>query len=412
METLPLDPAILALLALGGLGGLGLLALFLMLRRQRGDTTRLGGALERLAASQSELAGRLSALAESQAAAQTRLAEGQQALQTAVVGQVASRLQAQERAVSQALENRLAEVDKRLAQGLETTRKSTTDSLQDLRERLAVIDRAQKNIADLSGQVDGLREVLSNKQARGAFGEIQLTDLVGAILPPSAFGLQVKLSNERRVDCLIHLPQPPGPIAVDAKFPLESYHALRNAADEAARAQAGRAFAADVIKHVRDIADRYIIPGETAESALMFLPSEAVYAELHASFPNVVEESYRRRVWIVSPTTLMATLNTVRAVLKDARIREEAREIQRLVGLLLEDVGRLDDRVGNLDRHFEQTRRDLEQIKTSSGRIAGRGGRILDLQLGHDADAGAAADAEAADHLAAPRVRGGEYEKK
>ncbi|SDH85560.1 DNA recombination protein RmuC [Roseospirillum parvum] len=406
METLPLDAQALTLIALGlgGLGLLGLLGLLLMLRRQRAATSALGGnlgqALERLAASQSELAGRLAAQAESQAAAQARLAEGQQALQTAVVGQVASRLQAQERAVSQALDNRLAEVDKKLHQGLETTRKTTTDTLHDLRERLAVIDRAQKNIADLSGQVVGLREVLSNKQARGAFGEVQLHDLVGAILPPSAFDFQVKLSNDRRVDCLIRLPMPPGPIAVDAKFPLESYHALRIAEDDTSRTQAGRTFSADVIKHVRDIAERYIIPGETAESALMFLPSEAVYAELHASFPNVVEESYRRRVWIVSPTTLMATLNTVRAVLKDARIREEAKEIQRLVGLLLGDVERLDDRVGNLDKHFDQTRRDIDLIKTSTGKIASRGSRILDLQLGHDDD-------ETPAHEALPKADGG-----
>ena len=164
----------------------------------------------------------------------------------------------------------------------------------------------------------GLQDILSNKQSRGAFGEIQLQDLVTTTLPPSAFKFQVTLGNSKRGDCLLTLPNPPGPVAIDSKFPLESFQALQGVENDAARQQAERAFRTDVITHVKDIAKKYIVPGETADSALMFLPSEAVYAELHANFRNVVEESFRHRVWIVSPTTLMATLNTVRAVLKDA----------------------------------------------------------------------------------------------
>ena len=159
---------------------------------------------------------------------------------------------------------------------------------------------AQKNITELSQQVVGLQDILSNKQARGAFGEIQLKDLVTAILPPSAYGFQAKLSNGRVADCLLNLPNPPGAIVIDAKFPLESYHELRNAEDDAARKRAERAFGTAVMTHVRNIAERYIVPDETAESALMFLPSEAVFAELHASLGDVVEKSYRARVWIVS----------------------------------------------------------------------------------------------------------------
>ena len=257
-------------------------------------------------------------MAESQAAVQARLAE---------------QMQAQERALAKAVEERLADFSKRIGDRLQQSATQSHTTLTDLRERLAVIDRAQKNITELSSQVVGLQDVLSNKQARGAFGEVQMGDIVSSILPPSAYSLQATLTNGKRADCLIRLPNPPGPIAIDSKFPLESYEALRAARDEAEKLQASRAFAAAVRTHVADISRKYIVPGETAESALMFLPSEAVYAELHAAFRGVVEDSYRARVWIVSPTTLMATLNTVRAVLKDVHMREQAGVIQEEVRL-------------------------------------------------------------------------------
>jgi len=307
-----------------------------------------------------------------------QMAESQNAVQSAIV----ERLQAQERVVIKAVDDRLQGFSKLVGDRLTDSTTKHQTALADLRERLAVIDKAQQNLTELSTQVVGLQDILANKQARGAFGEIQLRDLVEAALPPSAYAFQATLGNGRRADCLLQLPNPPGAIAIDSKFPLESYEALRNAgSDEAQVALARRAFMVDVRRHVQDIAGRYIIPGETAESALMFLPSEAVYAELHANCRSVVEESYRARVWIVSPTTLMATLNTVRAVLKDVRMREQASIIQSEVGKMMEDVLRLDKRVVNLESHFDQARRDIEQIRTSSSKILSRGERIGELEL-------------------------------
>ncbi len=283
--------------------------------------------------------------------------------------------------LTRTLEERFDKVSQRLGESLDKTTKNTTESLTDLKTRLAVIDEAQKHITELSGQVVGLQDILSNKQARGIFGEVQLNDIVQNALPPNAYSFQTTLGNGKRADCMILLPNPPGPIVVDAKFPLESYHGLRNAEDDAGLLQARKTFTNDLLKHVKDISEKYILPGETAESALMFLPSEAVYAELHASFPDIVEKSYKARVWIVSPTTLMATLNTVRAVLKDARMREQAGVIQQEVGKLTEDVGRLNKRVENLDKHFSLAEKDIREITTSSGKISRRAEKIEELQL-------------------------------
>lgn len=276
-------------------------------------------------------------------------------------------------------------VSDRLARSEETTGKIVTD----LRERLVKIDEAQKKIGDLSTQVVSLQNILSNKQARGAFGEVQLNDLVQNALPPQAYEFQSTLSTGVRVDCLLKLPNPPGSIAIDAKFPLESYQQLRavQPGDAAGLTSAQRAFQAALRKHIGDIRDKYIVPGETAESALLFLPSEAIYAELHANFAGLVDDSYKARVWIVSPTTMMATLNTVRAVLKDVRMREQAGEIQKSVGLMLEDVRRLDERVEKLRTHFGQTEKDLRDIETSTTSITRRGERIKEVNLGEQQQA-------------------------
>lgn len=352
----------LTIILIGLLGlAVGILVAALVLRSRTGgqedqrDDQRFG-----------ELAGRMAQLAESSAAQQARIAE---------------RLQTQERTLAKALDQRLTDFSKRVGDNLDKSSKESQTTLTDLRERLAVIDRAQRNITELSSQVVTLQEVLSNKQARGAFGEIQLHDIVEAVLPPSAYSFQATLSNNKRADCLLQLPNPPGSIAIDSKFPLESYEAIRTASSEAEVLQARRTFSTDVRKHVRDIAERYIIPGETAESALMFLPSEAVYAELHAHCRPVVEESYKARVWIVSPTTLMATLNTVRAVLKDVRLREQANAIQSEIAKMVKDVERLDDRVEKLQRHFGQAGEDLRQIRISTEKITRRGERIVELEL-------------------------------
>ena len=297
---------------------------------------------------------------------------------------LAQRLAEQERALHTLLDTRLADVTDRLNKGLVTSTDRTVATMTDIQKRLAVIDEAQKNISELSTRMVGLQDILSNKQARGTFGEVQLQDIVATVLPPSAFEFQSVLSNGRRADCLLKLPNPPGSIVIDSKFPLESFQALANASSEAEKKTAARAFVADVMKHVTDISEKYIIPGETAESALMFLPSESVYAELHANFRDAVEKSYRARVWIVSPTTLWATLNTVRAVLKDVRMREQAHVIQKEVGTLAQDVGRLASRVESLKRHFGQAEADIRQIDTSAGKITSRADKIGEIEMSDD----------------------------
>ena len=318
-------------------------------------------------------------------------ARAERAAQMAQFGQLADKLSGAQAGLEGRVQQSQSQVNerldglmKRLGDGLAQQTEKTGETLKVLHERLAVIDAAQKNLTDLSQQVVGLQDILSNKQARGNFGEIQLNDLVGAALPPDAYQTQYTLSNGKRVDCLLKLPNPPGPISIDAKFPLDSYSALVNADDKTAKVNAGRQFSADVLKHVKDIQEKYILAGETAESALMFLPSEAVYAELHANFRNVIEESFRRRVWIVSPTTLMATLNTVRAVLKDARMREQAGVIQIEVQKLLEDVSRLDQRVEKLQGHFDLTAKDIHDIRISTYKVIKRGEKIETVQLGDD----------------------------
>ena len=328
-------------------------------RRMRDAGEQINSEIVRMAeaitAGQHDLAGRLTAITETNAAAQSQL--------------------------TKTLNDRLDAVSKRLGESLEASSEKSTKTMTDLRERLVKIDTAQKNIVELSSQVVSLQDVLSNKQARGAFGEIQLNDIIVDALPPSAYRFQATLGNNSRCDCLLTLPNPPGAIVIDAKFPLESYRALRNAENDADRTLAARAFKTDMVKHINDIAGKYILPGETAESAFLFLPSEAVYAELHANFTDVVEKSYRAKVWIVSPTTLMAVLHTIRAVLKDARMREQAGVIQQQVLSLIEDVGRLDDRVESLQKHFSQAAKDINLIQTSSQKITRRAERIEEVQL-------------------------------
>jgi DNA recombination protein RmuC len=287
--------------------------------------------------------------------------------------------------LAKSLNARLDAMAKTLGESLSQSSNKTGETLAALGERLAVIDQAHKTFAELSSQlssqVGGLQDILANKQARGAFGEVQLESIVRDLLPPSLYEFQATLSNASRADCLIRLPKPPGPIAIDAKFPLESYRALTAAQDEAARAQALRGLSLAMQKHIEDVAGKYILPGETADSALLFLPSEAIFAELHGNLPSVPDEARRRRVLIVSPTMLMFTLFTVRALLRDARMHEQAAVIQKEVGLLLADVGRLSERSDKLTSHFNQVVRDLGEIKISAEKIASRGARIESLQI-------------------------------
>jgi DNA recombination protein RmuC len=283
-----------------------------------------------------------------------------------------------------ALNEQLNVVSNRLGKGMSDSAEKTAKSLGALQERLKVIDAAQENIKKLSGDVIGLQDILSNKQARGAFGEIQLEDLVRGTMPPNAYEFQSTLSNGKRPDCIIRLPNPPGSIVIDAKFPLESYRAIQNASTDDEMKVARRGFSADILKHVADISEKYILPGETADTAMMFVPAEAVHAELYANFEETVKKAYQARVVIVSPNTLYATLNTMRAVLRDVQMREQAGLIQKAVGALMEDVGRLDERVGNFQKHHRQVENDLSQILISTGKIATRGKKIEEIDVEDD----------------------------
>ncbi|MDZ4135155.1 MAG: DNA recombination protein RmuC, partial [Paracoccaceae bacterium] len=279
-------------------------------------------------------------------------------------------------AMLQVMEQRLAEVQRAMGESLHGTSTRTARSLGELQQRLETIDKAQANIEKLSGNVLSLQDILSNKQTRGAFGEIQLHDIVLKALPKDAYTMQATLSNGKRADCLIHLPNPPGPIVIDSKFPLEAYEALRRAETPLALTEAARQMRVAVKAHIKAISDKYIIEGETADGALMFLPSEAVYAELHSNFPELVREGFAARVWIVSPTTCMATLNTMRAVLKDARMREQAGVIRSTLKMLHRDVELVVERVDKLNIHFNQARADLDGISTAAERAGKRAARL------------------------------------
>ena len=344
--------------------GAGLIVLLVLLLSLRA-ISRLTKAAEPLSHQMNALGQRVQALGEGQ----ERLAGGLHHVSEAQAKQQTSMLQL--------MEKRLSDVQLQMNENLQGSARRTAHSLGELQQRLTAIDKAQENITKLSGDVLSLQDILSNKQTRGAFGEIQLNDIVSKALPSDSYTLQATLSNGRRADCLIHLPNPPGPIVIDSKFPLEPYEALRNATTDWELNEAARQLRTAVKKHIKDISEKYIIEGETADGALMFLPSEAVYAELHANFSELVREGFTARVWIVSPTTCMATLNTMRAILKDARMREQAGAIRRELGLLYQDVDRLGARVENLDRHFAQAAKDITEIRISADK-AGKRARRLD----------------------------------
>lgn len=351
-----------------------LILLCVMLFRPARIPARLAQQLHRLGSGQEQLRGNLQTVSETQAHAQTQLI---QSLETRLA------------TVQLQMQQQLAQMQDRTNQSLHGSAQRTTTSLTQLQERLASIDKAQDNITKLSGDVLSLQDILSNKQTRGAFGEIQLNDIVSKALPKDSYTMQKTLSNGRRADCLIHLPNPPGPIVIDAKFPLEAYEALHRAQSDWELKSAVANMRTSVRKHIRDIAEKYILDGETADGALLFLPSEAVYAELHANFPELVREGFDAHVWIVSPTTCMATLNTMRAILKDARMREQAGEIRKHLRMLHRDVELIVERVGKLDTHFRQARADIEGIGTASERAGKRAARLdnFDFEEVEDAEA-------------------------
>jgi DNA recombination protein RmuC len=283
---------------------------------------------------------------------------------------------AQQNNMLKLMEARLAAVQEQMTLNLTTNAKTTANSLGELQQRLVTIDKAQDNIQKLSGDVLSLQDILANKQTRGAFGEIQLQEIVSKALPSDAYAWQATLSNGKRADCLIHLPNPPGPIVIDSKFPLEAYEALRNATTELDTRDAVKFMRTSVKAHIKAISEKYILEGETADGAIMFLPSEAVYAELHSNFPELIREGFDARVWIVSPTTCMATLNTMRAILKDARMREQAGAIRTALRQLHRDVELVVDRVDKLNSHFNQARKDIEGISTAAERAGKRAHKL------------------------------------
>ncbi len=276
----------------------------------------------------------------------------------------------------ESLDQRLDNVSDRVGKSISETQERNSENLKQLHERLALIDRAQKNIETLSGEVSGLQNLLSNKQARGAFGEKQMQDLISDYLPPKTYSFQATLSNRKRVDALIHMPGQQGDVAIDSKFPLESWRRMMEVENTPEEDAARRDFARDVQVHIKSIAEKYLIFGETHDVAMMFLPSEAIYAELHTHFPKVIESGFKQKVMIVSPTTFMATLHTMRAVMKDAAMREQAHIIQKEVGMMAKDVALLDTRVAKLQQHFDQSTEDMRQIRISTGKIMKRADKI------------------------------------
>jgi DNA recombination protein RmuC len=275
---------------------------------------------------------------------------------------------------------RLDAVSARLGDSMQTSAKHTTEHLQQLHARLAVIDNAQKNITELATQVSSLQNVLSNKQSRGAFGQGQLEAIIADVLPKGAYEFQFTLSNRSRPDCAIFMPDS-GPLIVDAKFPLESVSAWRDAATDEERKTAGARVKQDIAKHISDIAGKYLIPGETQDIALMFIPSESVYADLHERFGDLVQRAQRARVMIVSPTLMVMAIQVIKQVRKDAEMREAADQIRTEVGHMMKDVGLLGDRVRKLQTHFGQANDDLVSILTSTGRIEKRAAKIDALEF-------------------------------
>ncbi|MFN0265240.1 DNA recombination protein RmuC [Tepidamorphus sp. 3E244] len=318
--------------------------------------TRLG----ELTRQQAEMTGRMSTMAEVFGSRQSELAKG--------------------------LREQLDGFGHRLGQNMTTQAQATHDNLTKLNERLAVIDNAQKNITELSRDVVGLQEILSNKQRRGAFGQVRMEAIIGDGLPSDSYTYQATLSNQTRPDCLIRMPNGAPGLVVDAKFPLEAFNAFREADNDADKKTASTRLRSDVGKHVSDISERYFIPGETQDIALMFVPSESIYAELHEYFEDIAQRAYKSRIVIVGPSLLMLAIQVVQAILRDQRMREQAHVIQHEVTKLLGDVGRLRDRVHKLQTHFGQASADIEQIVISAGKVERRGSKIESLEFSEEAE--------------------------
>jgi DNA recombination protein RmuC len=352
-----LDP-VLVLLALAALAVIALMALAITLMvhmsRRRRETQAQATEL-------AELKGRLQTFAEISVARQGDIAR--------------------------AVNERLDRMTHRVGSDLNETSRKTHDSIAKLNERLAVIDTAQKNLTDLSTNMVSLQEILANKQARGAFGQMRMETIVKDGLPKGAYTFQATLSNGKRPDCLLHMPNASAGVVIDAKFPLEGFEAFRTARRDEEKKEAARRVRVDVGRHVDSMAERYFISGETQDTAILFVPSEAIYADLCEHFSDLVQKAHRARIVICAPNMLMLAVQTMQAILKDVKMREQAHLIQREVAKLMDDMGRFRERVLDLQRHFGQANADIEKILTSSDRIASRGRKIETLEFEEPAQA-------------------------
>jgi len=285
-------------------------------------------------------------------------------------------------ALHETLQKRLNDISGQVEHRLNKGFEKTTETFTDVVKRLALIDEAQKRITELSSNVVSLQEVLTDKRSRGAFGEVQMAGLIRNVMPEGSYELQYTLSNKTRVDCMMFLPDPTGHIAIDSKFPLDSFQKMMDdEAGDADRVAAERQFRLDIKKHIKDISDKYIIPDETADGAIMFIPAEAVFAEIHAHQPQLVEEAQRARVWMVSPTTLMAVLTTARAVLKDSATRKQIHVIQEHLVTLAKDFDRFRIRMNNLSKHIKQANKDVDLVHVTAGKISSRFEKIEKVEI-------------------------------
>lgn len=292
--------------------------------------------------------------------------------------ELSSRVEKLTQETAQHLKEISGQVEKRLSDGFE----KTTATFADVVKRLALIDEAQKRITELSSNVISLQEILSDKRSRGAFGEVQLSALIRNVLPENTFSLQHTLTNGKRVDCFLFMPKPTGNIAIDAKFPLESYRILTDIKlSDIERQTAEQQFKVDIRKHIQDISEKYIIPGETSDGAVMFIPAEAVFAEIHAHHPDIIELAQKSRVWMTSPTTMMAILTTLRAVLKDEATKEQVHLIKEHLSALAKDFGRFQNRFDDLATHITQAQKDVEQVHVSAKKITSRFNKIEKVEF-------------------------------
>ncbi|OAP41239.1 DNA recombinase [Sinorhizobium glycinis] len=306
------------------------------------------------------------------------------AAQTEMQGRVAAMAEVfgtRQAELNQTLSQRIDGMTHRLGASISEQTKATHENLRRLQERLAVIDSAQNNIQSLAKDMAGLQSILANKQTRGAFGQSRMETIVADGLPIGAFTFQATLSNGARPDCIIRMPNGQPPLVIDAKFPLEAWNAMRDAESAERRQQAAQSFRRDMEVHVRDIAGKYLLAGETQDTAFLFVPSESIFAEIHEHFEAIVQKAHRQRVVIVSPSLLLLSIQVIQAILKDARMREQAHLIQGEVVRLMEDLTRLDERVRKLQGHFAMTQKDVEDILISSDKLTRRGAKIEALEL-------------------------------